>query len=301
MNCECTTVYENSDERTIYLKLLGLDGVEPSDITVEIKIAGDLQARRALGIMHGAHINHHFMESLTPWLDDMKLIYLSAPGRLGSSPIETLTGDAYAAIFSRAFACLKEQGEFDSLDLLGYSMGGYLGTRICLLREVEVGRLVYFFSCAGGPTGIDDSIELVTNHPESRSDPEMLGCIAVKGFAPGAPAEYMGMVAAMLPVCGAPPEWMINDMIALGKTDYMAQLEDLPAGTKFMFVNGADDQVILGASSMATADRLAGLGFDVSVVTVPDCGHIDFPRKLHNDLLTGERGIALHVREFLNS
>ena len=301
MKFETTVVYENQDEKTLLIKLLDLEGVKPSEVTVEAKIAGNLESKTALAILHGAHLNHHFMEILTPWFDDMKLIYFSAPGRLGSSPVEELTGNAYATVFSRAFACLQEMGEFDSLSILGYSMGGYLGTKIATMGEVTLDRLIYFFSAAGGPTGIDDVTAFVTANPEKGLDPEVLGCIAVIGFAPGTSEEYKGMVASTMPTCFAPPVSMINDMIELGKTEYLPLLEELPAGMRFMFVMGADDQVIPNETSQTTADKLGELGFDVTVLVVPDCGHVDFCRKLHNDLMTGERGIASHIREFLSA
>lgn len=301
MKFETTVVYENRDEKTLLIKLFGLEGVKPSEITVEAKIAGNLESKAALAILHGAHITHHFMEECTPWFDDMKLIYFSAPGRLGSSPVDELMGNTYATVFSAAFACLQEMGEFDSLSIIGYSMGGYLGTKIATMGEVALDRLVYFFSAAGGPTGIDEVTAFVTEHPEQGITPEVLGSIATIGFAPGAPEEYKNMIAARGPACFAPPEWMVNDMIELGKTDYLPLLAELPGGMRFMFVIGADDQVILNESSIATAERLKELGFDVTVLVVPDCGHIDWPRKLHNDLVTGERGIASHIREFLSA
>lgn len=300
MSCELTTVYENCDEKTIHLKLAGLDGVEPSEVTLEAKIAGNLESKRALAIFHGAHLNHHFMEFLTPWFDELKLIYFSAPGRLGSSPIETVSADAYAAIFSRGLACLREQGEFDALDILGYSMGGYLGTKVSLMGEVKVDHLVYLHSTAGGPTGIDDTMPIVYNEPEKAYTPEILGSIAMNGFAPGTTPEFMNYVASIMPVCGADPVWMVNDMIAIDKSSFLEQLDGMPAGMRFMFVNGLDDRIVPNSSSKLTEDKLRAMGFDVTVLEVPDCGHIDWPNKLHNDLLTGERGIASHVREFLN-
>lgn len=292
---------ESRDEASSVIKLtIGNLDLADKSVDVEIKLAGNLQSKKGFAVFHGATLTYTAMEVFTGRFENHKMIYLNAPGRGLSSEIQAPDITQYARIYSAALSWLVQNGEIDSLTILGYSMGGLIALKTALIKEVKVDHLIMLSSTAriSSDNEVSRSIDAIADGKMDATDPECLNIIPMHGFGSQTPKEFIDMVAQASVTFLAPLKWAVIDMIKTYKTDFSGQLDGLDPGIRMLFISGKDDQVILPADTQATIDELVKAGLHVESVFYEGAGHIDFLRLL--DDTDGVKGVISSIRDFVS-
>ncbi len=122
-------------------------------------LEGDQQAEPLL-FLHGALGSHNELEQIAPTFADRKCLFVDFPGH-GSSG--TLTGEVTTATFADVVFALLDNLKIPNIDIIGYSLGGYVAIEMALLKPAKVRSIVshamkFFWSekaISGAATGLD--------------------------------------------------------------------------------------------------------------------------------------------------
>jgi pimeloyl-ACP methyl ester carboxylesterase len=295
-----TLVSKDGKSKVIKLSIKNLDPANPN-VDVEIKISGNMRTKKGFAIFHGATLTYAAMEVFTDRFANNKMIYFNAPGRGLSSEILNPDISQYAGIYSAALRYLIDQGEIDSLAILGYSMGGLIALKTAALKAVKINHIIMLNSTATAKiepkNEVSRLIHALATGETDTTNPDCLNIIPMHGFGSRTPKEYIDMVAQASVSFLAPLKWAIIDMIHVYKTDFSDQLALLHPDCNILFISGKDDQVVPLANTLKTADELAKIGISAKSVVYEGAGHIDFIRLLDDE--DGVKGIASTINDFL--
>jgi pimeloyl-ACP methyl ester carboxylesterase len=241
------------------------------------------------------------MEVFTGRFENHKMIYLNAPGRGLSSEIQAPDITQYARIYSAALSWLVQNGDIDSLTIVGYSMGGLIALKTALIKAVKIDHIIMLNSTAriSPDSEVSLSIRALADGKMDATDPECLNIIPMHGFGSQTPKAFIDMVAEAAVTFLAPLKWAVTDMIKTYDTDYSGQLDGMDPGIRMLFISGQDDQVILPADTQATIEELDKAGVHVESVFYEGAGHVDFLRLLDDDPTAGVKGVISTIGDFI--
>lgn len=293
----------SSDENSrVYQLIIDNFDDKNKEVSIEVKLAGNLNSKNGLVLFHGATLTYKIMEMLTPVFADRKLIFMNAPGRGLSSGLMEPNLDKYAKCFNIALRKLAENGEFDTLDMIGYSMGGPNGIKTALLGGLNVKHFI--FLCSGARVDPDCLIGLaakkIVKGEISSTDPNCLNVFPENGFGPNTPKEFIDATLAAMPDVSAPLEAAVTDVLNTTGVNYNEDIPNLDKHIKVLFLLGNSDRLFCNADSLTTIYVFKKAGINTRVNFYEGMGHIDFPLWFDDDQKTGAEGIISNMVSFLS-
>ena len=117
---------------------------------IEVAFAGNRDADKTIVFIHGAMMTYRIMLLFEPYFRDNNLIFVNCPSRGESSNIvrEQHTLDDYSERINDVLSQVIETYGIKNLVIIGYSMGGMIGTRLLKFNTLPISHLVYLNSAA---------------------------------------------------------------------------------------------------------------------------------------------------------
>ncbi|GGG92761.1 alpha/beta hydrolase [Staphylococcus pragensis] len=269
----------------------------------EVAYAGNMDTDKTIVFLHGALMTYRIMTLFEPYFREYKMIFINCPSRGKSSKIEREHHnlDDYVERIEDVLEQIVEEHHIDKMMIIGYSMGGMIGTRLLKFNKLPISHLVYLSSAAKISPNASMVSRLFTKNRKREHLKDEL--VAIKNL----PQYILKKTVYARKENGvsilsfvAPLRTIITDLIYTVKADYMPDIESIKQFPKLLFIAGEDDDVIPYTDSQATMEEFKKYGGETVGILYPGIGHIDFPSVLEK-LPNGTEGIIDHIKDWIES
>ena len=246
-----------------------------NDVTYVYRRVGTSAGSRPLALLQ------HFRGNLDNW--DPALIDALAAGReviaFDNVGVGATTGQVPASVTEMAHGAIAFISALDltRVDLLGYSLGGFVAQEIALIRPDLVERIVLAATAPQGAPGmhgwVSDIIDAVGS-PETTGEQLLHAFFAASESSRAAGGGFLGRIFARTDDRDEPTDWPTRtahyDAVVQWGIPNISLLERLTGISQPVFVaNGDNDRMILPRYS----HLLGGLLPDARVKIYPDAAH----------------------------
>jgi len=270
---------------------------------IELITAGNNEAGKAIVFIHGATLTYQLMTIFMPYFNNYQLIFVNAPGRGNSTPVERNKDDltTYTKRINSALIQAKDKLNLKDITLVGYSMGGVISTKILSYNSLPISHVVYLNSA--GRVDMEKSavariVSKIRAGQLSEDDPNTLEAFPEFGFGSKTPKEFIESIDFVQ--FQASFESSMTDILYTAGTDYLADLSEVQNFPKALFLLGEDDQIIPNSDSKTTQARFEELGVHTKMITYPGVGHLDFPRIVEKPSDDNHDSLVHYIQDWLN-
>lgn len=268
---------------------------------IEVAFAGNMNADRTIVFIHGAMMTYRIMLLFEPYFRENNLIFVNCPSRGESSNIvrEQHTLDDYSERINDVLSQVIETYGIKNLIIIGYSMGGMIGTRLLKFNTLPISHLVYLNSAARiTPNQSMLSRLFTSNSKRDHFKDEMIAFKNLPQYILKKSFHNKNNSIRNLFSYIAPIKTIITDIIYSTNADYLPDIEEIEQFPKLLFISGEDDEIIPYTDSQETMKMYKKYGGEVNEVIYSGIGHIDFPAVLDN-LPNGTIGVIDHIKQWI--
>ncbi|MBU6947617.1 alpha/beta fold hydrolase [Staphylococcus haemolyticus] len=268
---------------------------------VEVAFAGNQTSNRAIVFLHGAIMTYRIMTMFEPYFREYKMIFINCPSRGKSSSINrnNHTLDDYSERIEDVLEQIVSSQHLEKVMVIGYSMGGMIGTRLLKFNTLPISHLVYLSSAAKITPNTSMLARLFST--DSKRDYFKDEITAIKNL----PQYILKKTVYARKENGldilsfvASIKTIITDLIYTIKADYLPDIEEIEQFPKLLFISGKDDEIIPYTDSQATMEQYKRYGGETKEIVYPGIGHMDFPSVLEQ-LPNGTVGIVDHIKDWI--
>ncbi|BGE81565.1 alpha/beta fold hydrolase [Staphylococcus petrasii] len=269
----------------------------------EVAYAGNMDTDKTIVFLHGALMTYRIMTLFEPYFRDYKMVFINCPSRGKSSKIERdhHNLDDYTERIEDVLEQIVEEHNIEKMMIIGYSMGGMIGTRLLKFNKLPISHLVYLSSAAKiSPNASMVSRLFTKNRKREHLKDELVAIKNLPQFILKKTVYARKENGVSILSFVAPFKTIITDLIYTVKADYMPDIEAIKQFPKLLFIAGEDDDVIPYTDSQATMEEFKKFGGETVGILYPGIGHIDFPAVLEK-LPNGTEGIIDHIKDWIES